>query len=442
MASRPSFSNNTHIIKKTLPLPKTLLLRDYLLDDMSSCSSNGFRSYPRRQCCTTVRFLVESDLNRNPKRSNLKPKQSSVLQKASAVLIKPFKHLPFRVSTKANPCFRSLSQKLLKHGFWKKSNNKYIHNMEVKRLKSFGDLLKETEISSHRFSTAVNTIATVELTSSTSNNISNSNGNSSELTASTESSTTGNNLEVNLAQNDVVDGVGVTATNYSDTTEDAKTWRDNPDEQFSPVSVMDFPSDSDNDDEEDEVSSMPQHKHLNVKDAQILAHKTRSSNRVPQLEPVKLEDRIAQLVIESSTIENQIDFPLEDNQIEKKVTALLKLLESTVSYHYLLKYEGVKSLLLGFFEENTLEENVSDYEMLRRAKDWMDGQEQDVVIDWECETNRQTYLRDIENGVKWSNYDNQVEKVNVGLEVECVIFESLVNEVLTEFNVQESDHEY
>ncbi|XP_076902628.1 uncharacterized protein LOC143557440 [Bidens hawaiensis] len=197
---------------------------------------------------------------------------------------------------------------------------------------------------------------------------------------------------------------------------------------------MDFPCDSDNDDEEDEVSSMSQHKNLHVKDAQILARKTRTSKRVSQLEPVKLEDRIAQLVIESSTIENQIDFPLEDNQIEKKVTALFKLLESTVSYHHLLKYEGVKSLLKGFFKENTLEENVSDYEMLRRAKDWIYGQEQDVFIDWECETNRQTYLRDMEKGVKWSNYD-QVEKVNVGLEVECVIFESLVNEVLTEFNV-------
>ncbi|XP_076887435.1 uncharacterized protein LOC143537583 [Bidens hawaiensis] len=440
MASRPSFSNNRHIVKKTLPLPKTLLLRDYLLDDMSSCSSNGFRSYPRSQCGTTVRFLVESDLNRNPKRPNLKPKQSSVLQKASAAMINAFKHLPFTVSTKAKLLPRSLPRKLMKHGFWNKTN-KYIHNTEAKRLKSFGDLLKETEINPHRFSTAVNTIATAELITSTSNS------NSSELTASSESFTTGNSVEVNLAQNDdVVDGEGVTATvtatNYSDNTKDAKIWRDSHDDQFSPVSMMDFPSDSENDDEEDEVSSISQHKHLNVKDAQISACKTRASKRVPQLEPVKLEDRIGQLVIESSCIENQIDFPLEDNQIEKKATALLQLLELTVSYNRLSKYEDVKSLLLGFFKENMLEENVSDYEILQRAKDWMDGQEQEVFIDWECEINRQTYLRDMEKGVKWSNFDNQVEKVNVALEVDCVIFESLVNEVLTEFNVQGSDHEY
>ncbi|XP_021972475.1 uncharacterized protein LOC110867784 [Helianthus annuus] len=459
IASRASFSDDSRKLKHILP--KSLLLRDYLLDDMSSCSSNGFRSYPRRQCCTTVRFLIETDLNKNHKMfskphrtSNIKPpKQSSILQKASEVMIKAFKRLPFvdaRVSTKAKLLPRSLSRKLLKRGFWNKTDQP---NNKTKRLTTFADLIKQDDVvtplplpSPLRLSTAV----TVEIRSLTSNNDS--------WSATTESlTTTVNSSEVNLAQNDVADElhekmkrtdgnrVGVTTVtatvnNYSDATENAKKWQDNQDEQFSPVSVMDFPSDSDVD-EEDEVSSTSPHKHLNVKGAKISTHKTRISDRVPQLEPVKLEDRIAQSVLESSTTTFH-DVVQEENQVEKKATALLHLLKSTVSSHHLLKYEAVECLLLEFLKESTLEENVSDYEVLQRAKDWMDGQEeQDIFIDWECENNRKTYLREMEKGVKWSNYDHQVEKVNVGLEVECEIFNSLVNDVLTDFHLQEFDHE-
>lgn len=168
--------------------------------------------------------------------------------------------------------------------------------------------------------------------------------------------------------------------------------------------------------------------------------KTRVSDRVPQLEPVKLEDRIAQLVLESPTT-TYVDFVHKENQIEKKATALLQLMKSMVFSHRSLKYEVVETVLLGFFKESALEENVSDYEMLQRAKDWMDGQEQDIFLDWECNNNRERYLRDMEKGVDWSNYGHQLEKVNVGLEVECEVFDSLVNDVLIEFCLQAIDNE-
>ncbi|KAL8201232.1 hypothetical protein R6Q57_012571 [Mikania cordata] len=144
------------------------------------------------QCCTAaVRFLVEADLRKNVKQlpsnhhrrlnvesrinrtSSFKPKQSSILQKASGVVIKVFKHL--------------------KHGFWKKHDRR--HNNEVKRLKSFADLLCEKEItpplspSASPVSTAVPIAAAAELTSSTSNSISWSD---SDFTAATGSFTAGN----------------------------------------------------------------------------------------------------------------------------------------------------------------------------------------------------------------------------------------------------------
>ncbi|KAI3792497.1 hypothetical protein L2E82_06378 [Cichorium intybus] len=430
MASRASFSDDSRMIKKAMPKPP--LLRDYLLDDMSSCSSNGFRSYPRRQCCTTVRFLVEKDLNKTGKvpleqqrRSILesktkwkskskpkpKPKQLSVLQRASAVMINAFKHFPFSGAgnpRKANFLPRSLSRKL----FWKKTHH---HNKEIKQLKSFGDLIKEKETtpppSPSRFS-AVVTTTTAEMNSSTSNSNSWSD---SEFTATTDSSTTGNSSEVNSAQKDDPTnekGVGTTtitatatSTNYSPTTENPKKWQNEQDEQFSPVSVMDFPCNNNNDVDDDD------------EEKKKLVHKTRRFEGVSQLEPVKLEDRIAQL-------------DHKENQQEKKAMTLLQLMKSTISSHDLFKCEVVENLLLGFFKERMMEQNVCDYEILKMAKDWMDGQVQETVLDWESKKSMETYIREMEKGVKWLKYDEEVEKENVGLELEYEIFTSLVDDIL------------
>lgn len=198
-----SFSNDSRILKIKKPLPKPQILRDYLLDDMSSCSSNGFRSYPRRQCCTTVRFLVESDLKKKNKQHrtlNIKPKQSSLLQKASTAMIHVFKRLPFAgISRNVNLLPRSLSRKILKRNLWKNNdqmNNNCANNIEVKLLKSFGDLLKENEneitTSPSRVSTVVTAATITELTRSTSDS---------------NMFTTGNCLEVVLGQKDVTDEI-------------------------------------------------------------------------------------------------------------------------------------------------------------------------------------------------------------------------------------------
>ncbi|KAL7596183.1 hypothetical protein Lser_V15G27693 [Lactuca serriola] len=477
MSSRASFSDDSRMIKKAPP--KSLLLRDYLLDDMSSCSSNGFRSYPRRQCCTTVRFLVEMDLNNNGKlpleqqrrsipeiktkwKSKSKPKQKqlSVLQRASAAMIKAFKHFQFSGAgnpTMANFLPRSFSRKLLKHGLWKKTDHP---NKEIKRLKSFGDFMKEKETTTHppslsQFSTA---ITTAELNSSTSNY-------SNSWSDSDFTTTTGNSSEVNLAQRNVIDAspeiknskngkiVGATtatattadtATNYSPTSDDAKfvgddnqykKWQNQQDEQFSPASVMDFPSNNDNDvDDEEEVSSMFQHTHIDVEGTKKIMYKTRRFEGVLQLEPIKLEDRITQFDIESS-IKTLYEVDQEENHQEKKALALLQLMKSTISSLDLFKYEVMECLLLEFFKEKMIEQSVSNYEILKKTKDWMDGQVQEILFDWESKKSTETCIREMEKGVNWSKYDNEVEKENVGMELEYDIFNSLVDDILLDFHL-------
>nr|XP_043613818.1 uncharacterized protein LOC122585758 [Erigeron canadensis] len=449
---RASYSDDSRMVIKK-PLSKSLLLRDYLLDDMSSCSSNGFKSYPRhRQCCTTIRFLVEMDLNKhnnnkllpnqhrhtvisksksNYWKTNSKPKQPSMMQRASSMMINAFKHFPFP-STKKSPMI-SLSRKLLKHGLWKKSTHN--RNNEVKQLISLGDLLKKTDINCPTTSPSMFSITVFSSVPCTNNDIDSNSSNSnswsgSDFTATTDSFATSNSSGVN--KNDTVNellerinekGVSTTTTNAdnADASEEiAKEWQNEQDEQSSPVCVMDFPSDNDKD--EDEVSSLFQHSHLEVEGTKNLMRKTRRLIKdVPQIEPVKLETRIAKLAQEKDIV-------------KQKALALLQQIKSTFSSHHLFKSEAVESLLLAFFKER-IGDNVYDYEMLQTAKDWMDGHLEEMPLDWECQKNRKSYVRDMENVVKWSKYDDEVEKNDIGLELECGIFTSLVNDILLEFRL-------
>lgn len=140
MASIDASANWSLIAAK----PKSLMLKDYLRDDMSSCSSNGFPSFPRRQCCTTtVRFLLEIDLKVKdssltkrflPRTTSRKIALSTIstLQKASDAVIRVFKQFPL-----------PSSRKLILRSFWKKSE--VVDYSNIKRWKSFQEFLDEKE---------------------------------------------------------------------------------------------------------------------------------------------------------------------------------------------------------------------------------------------------------------------------------------------------------
>lgn len=143
----------------------SLLLKDYLRDDLSSCSSSGFKSLPRRQCCTTVGFLLqEKDLQLQRKRRNtvLLPRRRgptpssstiSALHRASEAVIKTIKSLPLsqksaKVKTKkgAKPGLlsRSLSRKLLSRSFWRKAAKEEGSELGAPRCRrSFHELLMQ-----------------------------------------------------------------------------------------------------------------------------------------------------------------------------------------------------------------------------------------------------------------------------------------------------------
>lgn len=149
---------------------KPLMLKDYLLDDLSSCSSKGFKSFPRSHCCTTVRFLLEVDhktkqhrhqrqLNKRSKSSKAASTTISALQKASVAVINAVKLLPFPSSnstvkspspsrTRKGLLPRCLSRKLFKKSFWRKTpehNGQCKENNEIRGWRLFHEFLEEQD---------------------------------------------------------------------------------------------------------------------------------------------------------------------------------------------------------------------------------------------------------------------------------------------------------
>ncbi|XP_049378412.1 uncharacterized protein LOC125843245 [Solanum stenotomum] len=473
------------------PLPKTLMLKDYLLDDLSSCSSSGFRSYPRRQCCTTVRFLLEIDLKNKYQpalppppyktkpilRSKLSPPSAatatavkvSAFQKASVAVINAVKHLPFAgvrsssTSKKKKPMMRtifprSISRKL-KRSFWKRGDHKEIYWWTA-----FNRLDKE-ELKSPVFSPVViGKIAGDSNSSTTTVNKSKCNSNTwssdSDFTASSDNSlqTSSGNSEVNstetvndavaskkLGTENVICSKKVGATTVDDSSDSTigshgsttnspntkKPWPNEEKEQFSPVSTLDCPFD-----DEDEVSSPFQHRLTRVEGTtKKLMKKIKRFECLTELEPLNLDKRIASSESESesplnNSSESEVDEEEEDKQrVERQALDMVQeLKESMPSYTLKLKTE---KLLFDFFKERILNgDDEFKNKPLELAQDWINGKPIDVLLDWKVQENRMAYIRAIETRGEWKN--TELEKQEVILELEVDIFASLMNEVLVD----------
>ncbi|XP_076945526.1 uncharacterized protein LOC143616633 [Bidens hawaiensis] len=456
MAARASFSHESRMVK--MPLRSSVLLKDYLLDDLSSCSSNGFRSYPRRQCCTKVRYLIEIDLNKHVKlpqtNKHVRRNKSKPKLKLKASLVNVFKS--FKLSsigsdsgggkkTKFLP--RNLSLKLSMHGLWKRSTNQ--EKKELKKLNSFDESIKCKE-------NILPSVATIATEKSNSNSISNSNNSPTSsdscFTITSNSSTTCGYSKTNVAQNKTKENkpfgaekmnaaneenVATKATTISPT-DNAKDLNPTEDKfqaaqknEFSPISVIEFPSDNDNDDE-DEVTSPFQHNSFYAKGCKRkLKSKVQRTKSFAQLNPVRLEDRIT--LSESGTQGTPLlESSLQTQQqfvAEKRALALLQLLKATMSSHDLSESPMTERVLLGYFIERFIDRNFSNYIILQEAKDWINGQTKEI---FEFQNNKVTYIKEMEKGAMWLNY-NEEETREVVSELEFEVFTSLVEEILLEF---------
>ncbi|KAB1217172.1 hypothetical protein CJ030_MR4G021149 [Morella rubra] len=325
MASIPP-SDDQNQRKPALIRQRPLMLKDYLRDDfLSSCSSNGFKSFPRRQCCTSVRILLEVDLKARMKQRLLSRNRSNAaasttifaLQRASEAVIKAVKkQLPFHSGKSQSPpkrnggsrkglLPRSLSRKLFfKRSFCSKASHK--EESENGRWRLFRDILNEQDRPSdqgaHHFSTMIaaggvstSTTSISWAESEFSSEILRSSSSKSETSSENDVVEDKSDLPVRKVNNRVDETVGedsclgaTTATHYG---ANAKEWpNEEGKEQFSPVSVLDCPF------EDDEEASSSFQRNLALMEGcrkQKLMHKNRRLSETLKLEPVDLEKRIA-----------------------------------------------------------------------------------------------------------------------------------------------------
>lgn len=418
---------------------RPLMLKDYLRDDLSSCSSNGFKSLPRRQCCTssTVRFLLELDLKlrdhstainttsqrlfrrrRRSERSKLTATAAasttttiSALQRASEAVINAVKkQLPFHsvkspsVQIRARnglSLTRSLSRKLFRKSFWnlkKADKEEEEEKNDIRRWRLFREILNDqnepSDQNTHRSSLTSSNSKSWEESEFTSENLRCSSGNS-------ESSSTSNDVvesKTDLPVKKVSKRVGVTvgedsmleATNNTYSGTNTK-WPNEEKEQFSPVSVLDSPF------EDDEEISSPFESSLACIEGtkQKPMHKTRRIECLAQLEPLDLEKRIALSEFNHeapqspmlpycslSTQDNNTFNKKEVNQTEQlKAQELLDLIRTKSSPSTGVKFK-VDNLLLDFIRERIEEINNANASTRRRCDNEFQHELLKVTEDW------------------------------------------------------------
>ncbi|KAJ1398104.1 hypothetical protein SESBI_31341 [Sesbania bispinosa] len=440
------------VIQTTKHAPRpSLLLKDYLRDDLSSCSSSGFKSFPRRQCCSTVGL---KDLQLKHKRRNTFPRRTTpssstitVLQRASEAVINVIKSLPLsQKSAKAKKAAtyllsRSLSRKLLSKSFWRKAAAKEegISKCAPRRRRSFRELLlqerdhKATSFNEDTIFTAPSIITT---TTSSSGCGSNSWGESEFTFSSTATSSD------SYTENDLLDGTKDGEPHYKIEGVTTTDWP-NEKEQFSPVSVLDFPFEDEEEIKSHFNSSAPsflegsKHKHI---------PKRRHFKSVASLEPVALEKRIAlseqkdephnHSTKQCSLLAKNGNRNVLNDKIEENACNLLNLVKRSHPFNSLII--KAENLLFDYFkqsigENNDIDDHSKKLHLCKVVEDWIQGKNQELYLGWEVKEGRGIYIREMDKCGEWKNSDQENQKL--ALELENEVFNSLINELVLDLTI-------
>uniref|UniRef100_A0A6N2L640 DUF4378 domain-containing protein n=1 Tax=Salix viminalis TaxID=40686 RepID=A0A6N2L640_SALVM len=421
-------------------------------------------------CCTTIRFLLEIDLKtkQQPPRQLFKRSKSraassaiSALQKASVAVINAVKLLPFPSpnsivkspppsTTRKGLLPRSLSRKLFKKSFWRKAAD---HHGQCKESNEIGGWRLFREFLEEQDKLSDQTTSTVSTSSSSNSNV---------WTTESEHTVDSGNSTSNSIRNDAVyhrkdlikagqrQRKRICRSGFHRKQKETLflEWPDHEEEkeQSSPVSILDCPFHDEEEEEEEEISSPVQRSLICVEGTkQKLVQKIRRFDSLAQLDPLDLEKRIAAAELEDesplqhcSTDSSILKMETKENGTEKDAQELLEHVKSTVASRSLAS--KVDSLLLDFFEER-IEENKAGGSVagsyrgfeqeLKVAREWIDGQPEEMFLGWEMAERRHVYIKHMEQSGRWEKVDRGKEEVALELEVE--VFNSLVDEVLLDY---------
>ncbi|KAG5413713.1 hypothetical protein IGI04_001280 [Brassica rapa subsp. trilocularis] len=408
-SSITSFDHHLPMSKRRL---KSLSLRDYLLDDLSSsCSSNGFKSLPR---------LLDAEIKRSgilhrKRRSNCGLAFSHAVKKASTALLGAVKLLPFP-SSSVKPPSPSRKKGMFSWSFsrnlWKKLSHREVNNVDdgeierrtegreqkIQRGRSltFGEFLKES------LDQPSNASFSGEAT------LSNSTG--------CDSTSVGSELFMN---SEVTQSSG-----------ESETWKQNDavgdgmEETRNRVVVM-MSGDS--------VGSLVSDRSSVNDNREKLLRKSRRFETLVRLVPVDLEKRIEQYV-ERQDYDSHPMVQTEENQSENRATRLFALLKSRLTEEpsQLLASQKVDSLLLDFFREDGNTDTRDEHKLVKIVEEWlMRRQEEEYMfMSWEVEEKREIYVKEMKWGfINGDEQDYVVEELGNGFVT------SLIDELILDLSL-------
>ncbi|CAD5327620.1 unnamed protein product [Arabidopsis thaliana] len=469
-------SSSDHRLSTSKRRLKPLLLRDYLLDDLSSCSSNGFKSFPRRQtpsASSTVRRLLDAEIkrsglihhhhhhhyNKQPRltrrssRTTCGTAISHAVHKASTAFLKL---LPFPSSTvkKQGVFSRSFSKRLLSRSFWRKpvvgqSRREVTGDGDgeiqwwrsvayEESLDQQSDLFSQISTTDDKitFSTSAAAITVVEefisgeSSSSGSEFFTNSSSEVVQSSSSSFSSSSSGESEEVSSEIDAVedgkesgdslkahDGDG-SSVNRNNSLCNRKECVNEEKEQLSPVSILECPfKDDEDDDEDDEISDQND-------TYEKIARKSRRLNGLVRLEPLDLDKRIEKYV-ERQEEYSYHTLDMEEDESENQANRLFALVKLRIGEtNDLLGSKVADNLLLDYLQEDNIgpkEETL----MVKKAEDWVMGRQDEMFMSWEVKTKREVYVKEM----KWGCINGD-ERENVVEELANGFFTSFVDEFI------------
>ncbi|XVF22637.1 hypothetical protein REPUB_Repub12eG0188300 [Reevesia pubescens] len=443
-SSTISCSNTNSRSRKHFPLERRpRMLKDFLLDDSNSCSSNGFKPCPRKACqgSSSIRSLIQIDLNSDHAKPNYGQRLQRSRSKAASTTISAFqaminavKNIHLITSVKSHSILpRSLSRKLSK-----KNSQSQQFNLETKitvrvkdiiRWKSFRDLVEEKSRPSD-FASSPHHCTNTTTTGSTCTPCS-SNGSSwcdSDFTSEYLPSEEYGENEIDVGKNFLPcvgkDPMETTTEEGANTAVGPKDIKCESEEkvQQSPHSVLDLEYEED---DEDLFSSFNQSPAIIEKTKQKPMQKIQCFESLAKLEPVNLEKWMSLEEIEEKE---------ETNEVEEKARQLQNHVKETSS---LKSYKNISTdkLLLDLFREELATKWIKqirneeiECDMVRLAKAWINGEHNGTTRSSGVWEKKEGCVRDMEREGRWSKFEEEQEEL--AWEVESGVMNILVDELL------------
>ncbi|KAH0938983.1 hypothetical protein HID58_006444 [Brassica napus] len=434
---------------------KPLMLRDYLLDDLSSCSSNGFKSFPRRQppsSSSTVRRLLDAEIKRSglshhhhhkPRltrrsRTSCGTAISHAVHKASTAFLNAVKLIPFHATVtsrkgdqKQQGVFsRSFSKRLLSKRFWRKPVSQSRREVTVE----LGDGEIQWWISAAFFPDEENLDQPPDLVSQISAvadeaaTLSASEAaaviTTEKLISGCDSSSSGSVFFTNSSSSEAVQSSSssVSSTTTSGEAEEVSTRNDAVVESEESLNARDCDGSSVNGNSmcNREVSSL---KHRFLSGLQYTykktARKSRRFNGSVRLEPLNLEKFIEKQVESKEDEYSYHTQETEEDGSESRANRLFALVKLTIgeTNNILLASNIADNLLLDYFQEDYIGPKEEAL-MVKKVEDWVMDRQDEMFLSWEVREMRQVYVKEM----KWGCINED--------ESECVV-EDLANGLFT-----------